>query len=239
MAFANSKPRTVFQGVGPVKVTLAGTVYTGDLIGYSSGWVQADANAGIPAKLIAGEDGVSGGVITAFQEAVITSITGATAGGSLYLSDTAGDISETASATSKQKVGQVVSATEAYLNPHRFQESFTESYTFAAANLDAAFYVAPFRVKVLGGKGSWSTAATAATGLQLERLQGTEAPGAGDELFSADMNAAATAENVQTGSMVTSSAVYLEVGNRLSLHKESGNATGLAKGVMTVEMERA
>lgn len=43
MAYADNKPRTVFAAGPQFHIALTGAVYAGDLIGDSSGWVQADA----------------------------------------------------------------------------------------------------------------------------------------------------------------------------------------------------
>jgi hypothetical protein len=116
MAFADNTPRTVLCGLGPVQITLAGTVQAGDPVGYSSGWKAADGNGAVYASLVAGEDGDSGDVITAFMAAVVTGFTGGTAGNPLYISDTAGDYSESAG-TVAQVVGRMASATDAFVQP--------------------------------------------------------------------------------------------------------------------------
>jgi hypothetical protein len=120
MAYADNKPRTV-AAVGPVfDIVLTGAVYKGDLIGDSSGWVQADANAGtaIPAFFIALEDGAAGDTIAATTEAVITSVSGATATEEVYCSGTAGETTETApGGGDDQIIGVSLTATSIYVNP--------------------------------------------------------------------------------------------------------------------------
>jgi len=72
MAFVDaSTSRKVLEGVCPVKITLAEAVSAGDPLKYSTGWKLATNESGKPAVLIAGEDGVSGEVITAYGMAVI------------------------------------------------------------------------------------------------------------------------------------------------------------------------
>jgi hypothetical protein len=110
------KGRIIKEAVEPVLITLAGTVHRGDLIGYSAGWVAADANAAVYAELVAGEDGVSGQTITAYRKVVLGAFTGMTAGGAVYLSDTAGRYSESAGTVS-QKVGMSLSATDLLVEP--------------------------------------------------------------------------------------------------------------------------
>ena len=120
MAYADNKPRTL-EAVGPVfKITLTGAVYAGDLIGDSSGWVQADADAAtaIPAFIVAMEDGAAAEVISATSIAVITSVTGATATNAVYCSGTAGLSTETApGGGDDQVVGVSLSATSVLLAP--------------------------------------------------------------------------------------------------------------------------
>lgn len=122
----------------PVPITLAGTVYAGDPIGYSGGWVQADANATIYAVLVAVESGVSTDKITAARMALIDGYSGGTAGGNAYLSDTAGSISETASTTAGQLVGNILT-TELVLvdfNPYRDSVVYTEKVLADSDNLE-------------------------------------------------------------------------------------------------------
>ena len=120
MAYADNKPRTV-EAAGPVfKITLTGAVYTGDLIGDSSGWVQADSDAGtaIPAFIVAMEDGAAADVINATCTAVITSVTGATATNPVYCSGTAGETTETAPGSGDdQVVGVSLSSTSILVAP--------------------------------------------------------------------------------------------------------------------------
>ena len=92
MAFAETRTaRVVEQGSCGVKITLAGTVYAGDALGYSSGWKLSASATTIQPLLIAGQDGVSGDVITAYPVAVVKVITTvanvATVGQKVALSD--------------------------------------------------------------------------------------------------------------------------------------------------------
>lgn len=240
MAFADTAVRVIREGLAPQKITLAGTVVAGDLIGYNSGWVQADANAGVPALLIAGEGGVSTDVITAFRSAVLEGPTGMTAGGALYLSDTAGGYSQTASTTSAQKVGVALSTTLCQVEPEAFRETFTVSRNFVAADVDDIFFVAPFRCRVLSVKEVHAVAAGGTATMDVERLQGTEAPGAGDALTGGTIDLNGTANTVQTATLTTTAAhLILEVGNRLCVKKASGSNFGsLDNACVTVEFER-
>ncbi|MFA5636495.1 MAG: hypothetical protein WC977_11410 [Anaerovoracaceae bacterium] len=120
MAYADNKPRTVFAAGPQFHIALTGAVYAGDLIGDSSGWVQADADAGtaIPAYLVALEDGEAGDTISATNMAVITSVSGATATNPVYCSGTAGETTETdPSNGDTQVVGVSLSATSILVAP--------------------------------------------------------------------------------------------------------------------------
>jgi len=103
----------------PVPITLAGTVWPGDLVGYSAGWVQADADGGIRADYVAVEYGVSGDKISVAKKALVDGYTDGTAGDQLYLSDTAGEVSVT---TSPQKVGKVLASELALIEPEVYIE---------------------------------------------------------------------------------------------------------------------
>ena len=72
MAFVDAGTnRKILEGMLPMKITLAGAVVAGDPIKYSSGWKKATNESGKPAVLIAGEDGASGDIITAYGMAII------------------------------------------------------------------------------------------------------------------------------------------------------------------------
>jgi len=241
MAFSDAKPRTVYQATVPMAVTLGGTVVAGDLLGYSSGWVRADADAGIPAKLLALEGGVSGDVIQAALAGLITSFTGGTAGGDIYLSDTAGGYSDSASSTSEQRVGQFLSTTEGYIDLHRFQEKLVVDHNFAAADVANIFFIAPFRCRVTKISEVHATVAGQTGTLTVERLQSTEAPGNGDDLLGdTKIDEEGTINTVQSPALTDTAAnLVLEAGDRLALKQASGSATSLANACVTVELERA
>ena len=118
MAYADNKPRIV-ESVGAVfDIALSGTVTKGDLIGLTGAtWVAADATAtAFPAYFVALDDGVSGDTIKATHEAVISSVSGATVGGSVYMSETAGATTQTAPGED-QIVGVAVAATRILIHP--------------------------------------------------------------------------------------------------------------------------
>ncbi len=118
------KGRIVEQGEGLVKITLAEACKAGDILGYSSGWKRALATTGtaIQGRLVAGEDGGSGDVITAYRRAVVSGYSGGTAGNAVYVAEGTdyGEITETKPPTSGDcdtVIGYMVSATVAALEP--------------------------------------------------------------------------------------------------------------------------
>jgi len=125
MAFSDpGKGRIVEQGEGIVKITLGEACKAGDILGYSSGWKRALATVGtaIQGRLVAGEDGANGDVITAYRRAVVSGYSGGTAGNAVYVAEGTdyGKITETKPATAGDCdtiIGYVVSATVATLEP--------------------------------------------------------------------------------------------------------------------------
>lgn len=125
MAFSDpGNGRIIEQGEGLVKITLAETCKAGDILGYSSGWKRALATVGtaIQGRLVAGEDGASGDVITAYRRAVVSGYSGGTAGNAAYVAEGTdnGQITETKPSTSGDCdtiIGYLVAATVAALEP--------------------------------------------------------------------------------------------------------------------------
>ncbi len=125
MAFSDpGMGRIIEQGEGLVRITLAEGCKAGDILGYSSGWKKALATVGtaIQGRLVAGEDGASGNVITAYRRAVVGDYSGGTAGNAAYVAEGTdyGKITETKPTTSGDCdtiVGYVVSATVVALEP--------------------------------------------------------------------------------------------------------------------------
>jgi hypothetical protein len=111
---------------GTVKITLAGTVVVGDVLGYSSGWKRALATTGtaIQGLLVAMEDGVSGDEISACRGCVLAGsrLSGGTAGAALYVAEGSdnGKYTETIPSTTGDcttAVGFMLSTTSACLHP--------------------------------------------------------------------------------------------------------------------------
>lgn len=107
MAFADAQSGTIiFHGESPAPIKLSGTVSKGDPVGWATiggGWQRADASTDadtsepIHAKCVASEDGVTDQIITAYFGEVSLGgrISGATVGGAIYASETAGQYTQT------------------------------------------------------------------------------------------------------------------------------------------------
>jgi hypothetical protein len=242
MAYADTAKRSILEAWGRFEVTAGAAFEKGDLVGYSSGWVLADANAGVPAQAIALRDAASGEEhVPLARGAVVEGPTGAAPGGAVYASDTAGDTSQTASTTSEQKVGVALSATRVLIEPDRFTGKMTIHFNFAHAGIASIFFLAPYRCRVTKISEVHATAAGQAGTATVERLQATEAPGSGDDLLSTTkIDLAGTVNTVQTPALTgTAANLVLEVGNRLALKLASGASTTLANACVAVEIERA
>lgn len=242
MAYADTAARSVLESWGQFQVVVAAAVKKGDLLGYNNGWVQADANGGVPAEAVALQDADAGDAhVRVARGAVIEGPTGATAGGAVYLSDTAGGTSDTPSATAVQGVGKALSTTRLLLDPGRYQLKMTTSMAFANGDAGKIFFVAPFVCTVTKISEVHATAAGQAGTLTVERLQGTEAPGAGDDLLgTTKIDLEGTINTVQNpGLTATAANLVLAIGDRLALKLASGASTTLAGACITVEIERA
>jgi hypothetical protein len=117
---------SITSAYGICKITVAGTVVVGDVLGYSSGWKRALATVGgvIQGLLIAMEDGVSGDEIQACRGCTLegSRLSGGTAGTVLYVAEgtDAGKVTETKPSTQNDAttpVGFMLSATVALLHP--------------------------------------------------------------------------------------------------------------------------
>lgn len=119
--------------------------------------------------------------------------------------------------------------------------------TVRLKNTDAAtaanygvFFVSERQYNVLAVAEVHGTAGTDASAvtLQIERLQGTEAPDSGDALLSTALSLKATANTVQYGTLVNTGVTALQRGDRLSL-KDSGSLTDVANLCVTVYIQPA
>jgi len=113
----------------------------------------------------------------------------------------------------------------------------------AADAVDHSFWITPsdgYSYSVAGVQASWGTAdstSTTAT-LMVERCQGTEAPGSGDDLLAAAIDASTTANTVVTATLTgTTANLSLNAGDRLALDVIDG-ATELADLTVVVKLNR-
>lgn len=112
------------------------------------------------------------------------------------------------------------------------------SHLQGAAGVTAAnygqFFIAPYDCVVRQIEAVWRTASSSGT-LQVERLQGTEAKDAGNDLLSSTISTAGTAETVNTGTLITTNTEFLQlsVGDRLGL-VNGGTLTSMADLQITV-----
>lgn len=138
----------------------------------------------------------------------------------------------------KFATGENVVPGEGVNGPYEITETLKGAEAATAANY-GIFYTATRKVKVIGVKEVHRTAGSdaGAVTLNVERLQGTEAKDAGDDLLSAGLNLKGTAETVQSGSLITTEATkVLEVGDRLGL-VTTGVLTAVAHVSVTVLVE--
>ncbi len=104
-----------------------------------------------------------------------------------------------------------------------------------AANYNT-FFVAPYKCVVLAVDAIWGTASVGGT-LNVERLQGTEAHDAGDDLLSATITMSGAADTVNAGTLTTANANFLELadGDRLGL-VDGGNIAAQRNLTVTVTL---
>ena len=113
----------------------------------------------------------------------------------------------------------------------------------ATATNYGVFFIAPFECTVISFYEVHQTAGTngGTVTLQLERLQGTEAPDAGDALLTTALSLKATANTVQTGTITPTRVngvglATLSTGNRLCL-KDAGTLTDVANVTVTLQLK--
>ncbi len=107
----------------------------------------------------------------------------------------------------------------------------------ATAGNYGQFFIAPYKCVVLKIEAVWRTASSSGT-LNIERLQGTEAKDAGDDLLSSTIDLSGAAETVNTGTLISganAAPLELAAGNRLGL-VNGGTLTSGADLCVTVEL---
>jgi len=142
-------PIAIENAEGKAKLTLAGVVFRGNMLGYSSGWVQADASTmAMFAQWVAMEDGEPGDVIEVCKRCTLYDEDAPyTANTKQFLSTTAGAITEarpnpTGAAGQGdlvQLAGYSIDTRRAYINLQapREQEMFFPVGTYNALNAGA------------------------------------------------------------------------------------------------------
>jgi len=103
-----------------------------------------------------------------------------------------------------------------------------------AGNYSVFFYAdTPLTILSISEVHTTAGSSGSAVTLQVERLTGTQAPGAGTTLLTAGFNLRATANTVQTGTLINTSQRQLQKGDRLGLVL-TGTPTAVANLLITV-----
>lgn len=115
--------------------------------------------------------------------------------------------------------------------------SYNQGPAFADA-VSSIFFIADRAYTVTSIEAVWSTAeSTGAMDIQVQRLQGTEAIAAGDDLLSAVIDATGTADTVNAGTLTATAALLdLAAGDRLAVEL-SATPNEVVNMVVTVGLE--
>lgn len=110
--------------------------------------------------------------------------------------------------------------------------------TLNALSVSTAVFVADVAYQVTGIKALWGVAGGAGATLNIEKLTGTTAPGAGIALLTSNLDLTSAANTVNTGTLTgTVADLQLAAGDRLGC-KLAGVLTGLVGCVVTVFLKR-
>ena len=249
MSFADISVKTLLVGEGEARITLAGAVKTGDLVGVNAtnGWVKAQgASTAVKAQFVAGEAGASGGKITVFRRALLRAAYGAVAGeigDPLYLGDTAGSVSTSAGSIT-QVVGYIASATDIVLEvPYPLEGAAAGWLTLdGVLYMAAGTYETP-AVNTAGGTGqvefhSLWTKMTHATARGYGHRVSLELTGVSSRTSNAgrfELWLSAPSGQTQGGGAAIHAAAYLGVGNT----GHAGALAGLNASLVVDEEERS
>jgi hypothetical protein len=109
----------------------------------------------------------------------------------------------------------------------------------AQANYDK-FYIAPYQCEVtaISEVHSEAEATTDPYTMQVQRLQGTEATGSGDNLLTTAFDLTGTAETVVSGTLVGTNVRILNKDDRLALRLEQASGTNCQDVVVTALLKR-
>lgn len=118
--------------------------------------------------------------------------------------------------------------------PFAISKHFENASAATAANYGIVF-IANSPAVVLGVSLRYNTASTSGT-LNVERLQGTEALGAGDTLLTSTISMSATANTTYDGTLKNTDAIFLRDGDALALIG-AGTLTSLVGLCVTIKMK--
>lgn len=117
---------------------------------------------------------------------------------------------------------------------YKVQNIFHITFPLVAATANTVVFVAPAAYKVVAVREVHGTASASGT-VQLEKLTGTQASGAGTVLLGPALSTATTANTTQTGVLLTG--INLAAGDRLGV-VVGGTGTGLANGLLQISLAR-
>lgn len=100
------------------------------------------------------------------------------------------------------------------------------------------FYFAQQPMIVVDIRVIWSNAGGSGATLQVERLQGTETTGNGDDLMTGTINLTGTKDTENIGTLVGTNVVNLKAGDRLGL-VDAGTLTALTDLIVMVKLQYA
>lgn len=130
--------------------------------------------------------------------------------------------------------GDLELSTGQYVKGERFLVVYPQ---IAAADVAKTFFIAPAACKMISIAERHVTVAGQPGVLTIEKLNDTEAPGAGDDLLTTGLDLAGTANLARSENSVGTAAATLAAGDALCLKMKSGAATSYALGTIVVTME--
>ena len=112
--------------------------------------------------------------------------------------------------------------------------TFTETYTFAAANVANVIFAAPAACSVVSATLTYGTAAGQAGALNIEKCNAGEGATAGDVILATNFDLYATTNTAQTILALATGVQNLVAGDQIRLKLISGAATTLAGATITL-----
>jgi len=224
---ASTDIQTIYKGIDGIILcygTSADTVLEAEAADtYAPGCIYI-LISGTGSKLYVNEG--AAGAVAAFAE-----VTGTVTGTGVSLTDAYANYTGTNLETALAELGGV-----AYANRFTVTQVLKSTDAATAANFGKIF-VAPkaCTVKKITEVHTVAGSDSSAVTLHVERLQGTETSGNGDNLHTTGMNLKGTAETPQSPTLLAT-VVELAVGDRLNL-VDTGTLTALDGLVVTIELE--